>query len=213
MKRFVIVFALALMACHRANAEDAADQNAFRALDQIESVEARDQREVGELRASATDLRQQAAFLTRTWITVSTAFDAASADYERAITVGRAAAGDFEKARGNYEQAGEHFRAAATILILAAASEAFGGDACGQMMSTQKFRAKLRAEGVSVDGLDVDHIWPRSLGGADDVRNYQLLDSSLNRSLGAGVMTKLAAAPLTLLRGLATSAIDALRCG
>jgi len=72
---------------------------------------------------------------------------------------------------------------------------------------------RLRAEGISLDGLDVDHVWPWALGGADHPLNYQLLDSSLNRSLGAGVMDKIANEPLATLQGMVVSALVSLRCG
>ena len=43
----------------------------------------------------------------------------------------------------------------------------------------------MTAAGVNLVGKDIDHIIPKSLGGADHPSNYQVLDSSLNRSLGA----------------------------
>ena len=52
-------------------------------------------------------------------------------------------------------------------------------------MSTAAYRALLTGQGVNLAGVDVDHIVPRSLGGADNPANYQLLPSSINRSLGA----------------------------
>lgn len=79
-------------------------------------------------------------------------------------------------------------------------------------MSTRMFRTRLRAEGISIDGKDIDHAWPRALGGADHPLNDQLLDSSVNRSLGADPIAKLAHAPLATLRGLTTSALVALGC-
>jgi hypothetical protein len=55
---------------------------------------------------------------------------------------------------------------------------------CDSGMSTARYRALLTAAGQSLVGLDVDHIVPHSLGGADHPANYQLLPSSTNRSLG-----------------------------
>jgi hypothetical protein len=55
---------------------------------------------------------------------------------------------------------------------------------CDRDMSTSAYRVLLAAQGVALDGMDVDHIVPRSLGGADNPENYQLLPASVNRSLG-----------------------------
>jgi len=52
-------------------------------------------------------------------------------------------------------------------------------------VSTATFRQILIQEGVSLVGMDIDHIVPRSRGGADHPSNYQILPSSENRSLGA----------------------------
>lgn len=55
---------------------------------------------------------------------------------------------------------------------------------CGAGMSTSAFRRLLISQGQNLVGMDVDHIVPRSLGGADHPANYQLLPSSVNRSIG-----------------------------
>jgi hypothetical protein len=65
---------------------------------------------------------------------------------------------------------------------------------------------------VPLDGLDVDHAWPRALGGVDHPLNCQLLDSSLNRSLGASVIRKLASQPLATLQGLVVPSLVSLQC-
>jgi hypothetical protein len=52
-------------------------------------------------------------------------------------------------------------------------------------MSTAAYRALLTARGIDLTGKDIDHIVPRSLGGADNPGNYQVLSASENRSLGA----------------------------
>jgi hypothetical protein len=51
---------------------------------------------------------------------------------------------------------------------------------CDSGMSTQTYRRRF---GVA-SGMDVDHIVPRSLGGADHPANYRVIPASLNRSLG-----------------------------
>lgn len=58
------------------------------------------------------------------------------------------------------------------------------GDPC-EKVSTASYRRQLEARGVDLDGKDIDHIVPRSIGGFDGPANYQVLDSSVNRSLGA----------------------------
>ena len=55
---------------------------------------------------------------------------------------------------------------------------------CGAGMSTSAFRRLLLSQGKNLVGMDVDHIVPRSFGGADHPANYQLLPSSVNRSIG-----------------------------
>lgn len=55
---------------------------------------------------------------------------------------------------------------------------------CNAGISTAAFRVMLAARGVALDGMDIDHIVPRSLGGADHPDNYQVLPASVNRSIG-----------------------------
>ena len=52
-------------------------------------------------------------------------------------------------------------------------------------MTTAVYRRQLVRQGINLLGMDIDHIVPRSLGGADHPMNYQVLDTSTNRSLGA----------------------------
>ena len=70
------------------------------------------------------------------------------------------------------------------VLKLAVVVEAMGAaDRC-KRVSTAAYRKQLRAQGVDLDHKDIDHIVPRGHGGVDHPANYQVLDSSLNRSLG-----------------------------
>jgi hypothetical protein len=81
-------------------------------------------------------------------------------------------------------------------------------------MPTDAYRKKLESAGVSVEGKDVDHVIPKSIGGADHPINYKLWDSSTNRSCGAGCLPeKFLANPPGFLMALAVSAITALNCG
>jgi hypothetical protein len=79
-------------------------------------------------------------------------------------------------------------------------------------MTTAQYRRELREEGVDLEGLDADHGLPKSWGGADHPLNYEMIDSSLNRSLGNDVVRKLLEHPAHLLQGAAVSAIMRLRC-
>jgi len=117
-------------------------------------------------------------------------YDRASAQYSRSSAEFRAASRTWKVAKSRWDLVNKLIVAAASIdaYNLSKASGAREVDLddidCGKV-STAKFRRQLRAEGVNLDGVDVDHIVPRSLGGADHPSNYQLLESSLNRSLGA----------------------------
>lgn len=132
-------------------------------------------------------------------------------DYNRAASRYRRARAEYGRAAAQYSRSSQEFRAASqtwkdarvrwdlvnNLVVAAASIDAYnlskasgarevdlGDIGCGRV-STAKYRRQLRANGIDLDGLDVDHIVPRKLGGADHPSNYQLLDSSLNRSLGA----------------------------
>lgn len=45
--------------------------------------------------------------------------------------------------------------------------------------------SKSFGQGVDLAGKDIDHIVPRSLGGADNPGNYRIISAHENRSLGA----------------------------
>lgn len=148
-------------------------------------------------------------------------YDAAAEAYARAMdnwAVARArydsASQEFRVAAEAYEDAAEGYRLAAIALIGVAAVDIVGLSLCDSTMSTQTYRKQLGAQGIDLDGLHVDHIIPRSLGGADHPANYQLLPSNLNQSLQAsGLLEKFAGAPLGFLTALATSALVGLACG
>jgi len=140
-------------------------------------------------------------------------FTAARRMYEHASARASIAAEEFANARDNYQMASDKYRRIAGILILAATSDALGSQLCDSTQSTRAFREQLRHEGVSLEGTDVDHIWPRALGGVDHPANFQLLPSEVNRSLGASVWEKLMTSPLGVFQGLVTSALVTLRCG
>ncbi len=117
-------------------------------------------------------------------------YDRAATQYSRSSAQFRAASETWEDAKARWDLVNKLIVAAASIdaYNLSKASGAREIDLedidCGRV-STAKYRRQIEAEGIALDGLDVDHIVPRSLGGADHPSNYQLLESSLNRSLGA----------------------------
>lgn len=108
------------------------------------------------------------------------------------------ASSQFATAARVAEQADARWRIYKQLILIAAAIDSANLDAaraatarapntsidCDNGMSTAAYRALLAAQGVSTAGMDVDHIVPQSLGGADHPDNYQLLPSSTNRSLG-----------------------------
>ena len=123
---------------------------------------------------------------THAWEAASSSFDSASDGYR--------------EARETWERARVAFDFATELVMIAAAIDAANLDAFRSRgipgvegsdlqtcdtVSRGTFRRRLEAQGMDLTGIDVDHIVPRSLGGLDHPLNYQLLDASTNRSLGA----------------------------
>jgi len=111
----------------------------------------------------------------------------AEAQYQAARQTAEGAESRSVNAQVTFEEATKRWEWANKVIVMAAAIDAAnmsgGEDGCRQV-STGEHRAHLRNQGVELEGMDVDHIVPKSLGGADHPSNYQLLDSSTNRSLG-----------------------------
>lgn len=127
---------------------------------------------------------------TRAYRQAEASYDAAGRAFERASV-------EFENASVLWQEARARWELATQLIVAAAALDAYnlaqarGANEldldevdCGRV-STRTFRRRLEAEGISLKGKDIDHIVPHALGGADHPSNYQILDSSLNRSLGA----------------------------
>lgn len=170
------------------------------AAPQTDAQLARVERDVDAFDGRLDDAERVAGELSAAWTDVVSAYRRATADVAIAEQNWRAAAGSYENSAVSYGEATRDYEAAqddwkfAQEMILAAAvidagrargpaSEAVRAD-CNRV-STGSYRRTLSRQGASLAGRDVDHIVPRSLGGADHPLNYQLLDSSLNRSLGA----------------------------
>lgn len=201
--------ALALAsACGPAPAESPELPELAAELAAIAEVEAHDEAELTVLLARGTLLSARARQIVQLWQAHQRSFDQARATYAASATIARGASAEYGTAIEDFRHAEQQYRRAALVVILAAASSGL----CSTTASTRAFRARLRAEGVELDGQDIDHIWPKSLGGVDHPLNYQVLDSSLNRSLGAGVLEKFMTQPLAVVQGLAVSALSSLSC-
>jgi hypothetical protein len=140
------------------------------------------------------------------WADVSAAYARSAADFqtagallEDAKTRAAESANTFEDAAAQFQAATRRWRFYQALVVVAAQIDASRLDAFRRVglsegqtaaascerVSTADMRRILIAAGVNLVGMDIDHIVPRSLGGADHPSNYQVLDSSLNRSLGA----------------------------
>lgn len=181
---------------------------------QAETVEKEQAEATREITQGLAEARGQVLRLTSELRLAQEEWAAARGMYEHASVRANVAADQFANARDNYQKAEDKYRRISAILILAATSDVLSGQLCGSTMSTRAFRQKLRDEGVPIpEGMDVDHIWPRALGGVDHPANYQLLPAEVNRSLGASVWEKLMTSPLATFQGLGASALVTLRCG
>ena len=151
-------------------------------------------------------------------------FEAAEERRRKTQTLIRASEEELTKATGDFEAAKKRWEYFQTLVILAAAVDANNLEEyrkltgvrdvsslrCEDGMSTAAFRRLLASKGVNLVGKDIDHIVPRSLGGADHPANYQILSSSKNRSLGnAWNATKCADAGAKCAGAIAVSR----RCG
>lgn len=183
-------------------------EDVARTLAEVARADAEDRAELAILQARATDLRISSEEVAVTWKTSERDFRQATEYYDSAIQDGQAASDRFAAAIDDFQRAERRYRLTALLVVAVAAS----GHLCASTVSTRNFRSRLRTEGIDLEGKDIDHIWPRSLGGIDHPLNYQVLDSHLNRSLGAGVVQKFMTQPLALVQGLAVSALSAIAC-
>lgn len=131
----------------------------------------------------------------------------------------------FNKSRSNYESASENYliaiesyRAASMMwsiylsILTFAASYDYINFVCDTQISKESWRATVESGGHDLTGIDVDHIWPKSLGGADNSLNLQPMESGLNRSLGNGLGWKAVNQPLDLIQGMSVSFIASIFC-
>lgn len=183
-------------------------QDVAQELARLAHAESQDERELAALGEQATDLRLRADRIATLWRLAKRDFEQATAQYDTAVDTGRRASEHFASAVEDFQRAEQRYRHTALLIIAVAAS----AQLCASTVRTRSFRTQLRAEGLDLTGQDIDHIWPRSLGGIDHPLNYQVLDAHLNRSLGAGIVQKFMTQPLALVQGLAVSALASLSC-
>lgn len=140
-------------------------------------------------------------------------FRVAEEAFEETAAMAEAASTRFRESSEDYELARSHWQKVTLVLLAAAASTAVGKSVCGNPVSTQRFRRRLETVGINLAGKDIDHIVPKALGGPDHPWNYQVLESSVNRSLGAdfGVAKCWNAGPKCVL-AVGSWAVSALAC-
>lgn len=149
---------------------------------------------------------RQAQTLTGEFTQVGKAYAEVSATYERARlkyaqvqTNAEAASQSFQGAARDFDEATKlwtwyrhmvQFAAYIDAQNLAKLREVSGrggidrGTPDCDNVSTARHREHLRADGVGLDNKHIDHIVPRSLGGADHPWNYQVMNASENMSWG-----------------------------
>ncbi len=183
--------------------------------DAVAAAEVRDQDQASRLDALSTraaDFNTGVSSVEHELRAADGEFHNATRAFESAVQQGEGSAAGLVQATRDLETARTRYREVATVLIVMAASGDAGNALRGGQRTTAAFRWELRAKGVELQGLDVDHIWPHAMGGADHPWNYQLLEASVNRSLGASLGEKFARWPLATLQGMVVSAVATLAC-
>lgn len=201
--RLTLALTLAAAACSRGgNGGDRAQQRLDEVSDAYDVTEA----DVVLMRRLATEINELAIQTRGLLANASERFQAAARMYDNASA-------DYMHAAEEYRAAEARYRQVVCTIILAAGSDLFLRGVCGPSVSTHEYRQQLRAQGVDLKGIDIDHIVARARGGPDRPWNYQPLESSINRSLGAGgLLWKLSNSPLATLDALAKNASYMLLC-
>lgn len=164
------------------------------------------ERQVAEMRNLVLEMNSQA-------MRALSEYERAAVLYRQTAAAQHSASGAYVSAAHHYREAERKFRRVAYMMIAAASSDLFLRGVCGASVSTRRYRAYLRSNGLELDGIDIDHVWPRSRGGPDRPWNYMPLESSINRSLGAnGLLWKLQNYPLHTINAMAKTASHALLC-
>lgn len=167
-------------------------------LARIEAAQNEHSQALDDVERAADGLSQEWDSVRRSYERAKEAFAVAEAAFRTAETDSSQGTAAFAVARRDYDDARSSWELYSELVMIAAMIDASNHDAyrrwrktpsterfsC-ESVSTSAFRRQLEAMGEDLTGMDVDHIVPKALGGADHPSNYQLLPSSLNRSLGA----------------------------
>jgi len=162
--------------------------------------------------ATAKELMEEIQSLVAIYQRAEATLVEAEIAFVQAEARGDSACEQYQLAAAQFEKAGQIYERVAMSLVAVATTEATVATlrrVCDASMTTAQYRAKLKSNGVNLEGKDIDHICPKSLGGPDSELNYQVMDSSENRSLG-NRLTKTKA--LHCVRMMAVGAISTLLC-
>ena len=186
---FVLGTSVIALRCNRSTP----DEDRVRRIEQRADAFAADaddaHRRARELSKDWEDLRERHSEVLTRMRETETALENARSNYNKASSEYQQADATAGEARRRWELFRELVQVAASIdarnLDASRGGARVGSDLnCDDGRSTSAYRAMLIAQGKVLTGKDIDHIVPRSLGGADHPSNYQVLDSSVNRSLG-----------------------------
>jgi hypothetical protein len=190
----VISLVIVMVACGPRHARSTTDVSAELAAlradaDNLDGEIAAAEARANALSAEWDDVRRDYGFARDAYLAARERLHAAEASADRASDA-------FERAVIEARIATDRFKLYQRLVVIATTLDAaqLGSSATAHNaakafdcspVSTAAYRALLAARGVNLNGMDIDHIVPRSLGGADHPSNYQVLPSSVNRSLGA----------------------------
>jgi hypothetical protein len=186
----LLLILLAVLTVHACSDSKRDDEARIAALqDAVEAFDAELLETEAQVRALSSDLSE----IADAYTDVASRYRDARRRHDDARARADRASTRYQEAAASWEHAASSWRFYRSVLKLAIAidqaraSTRFGkgsySNSC-ERVSTASFRRMLIKQGISLAGKDIDHIVPRALGGADHPANYQILDSSLNRSLG-----------------------------
>jgi hypothetical protein len=194
MRPTTVLCLLAVASCHRHHGKE------------LDSALTRQEAEVNALQTQHRDQVEQVDEIVAAFTTAQDQFTDAQAVWREARKNFGAATDDYRRAKADYDAAERWYR----IVVAAMASYAAARGVCSTAKSKEKLRRELRRTGVDLTGKDIDHIWPKSRGGIDHPLNFEVMEASLNRSLGNDIVRKFLHSPMGIVVGLATSAAGVL---